>query len=57
MRKAVVRPEERPNLVIEGEDDSEGEQDLQQAQEDVVNQIVVASPVLKISGFGEINNK
>ena len=57
MRKAVVRPEERPNLVIEGEDDSEGEQDLQQAQQDVVNQIVVASPVLKISGFGEINNK
>ena len=53
----VVGSEEYPDPGVEGEDGSEGEQELQQAQEDVVNQIVVASPVLKISGMGGIHIK
>ena len=57
MRKAVVGPEERPDLGVEGEDGSQGEQELQQAQEDVVHQVVVASPVLKISGMGEMKHE
>ena len=48
MLEVVVGPEERPDLGVEGEDGSQGEQELQQAEEDVVNQIEVASPVLKI---------
>ena len=54
MLEVVVGPEECPDLGVEAEDGSEGEQELQQAQEDVVRQVVVAIPVLmKISGILE----
>ena len=58
MLEVVVGPEECQDLGVEGEDGSQGEQELQQAQEDVVRQVVVASPVLKkISGMGGIHIK
>ena len=46
MLEVVVGSEEHPDLVIEGEDGHEGEKELQGAYEDVVRQVVVASPVL-----------
>ena len=55
--EVVVGSEECPDLGVEAEDGSEGEQELQQAQEDVVHQVVVASPVLKISGMGEMKHE
>ena len=36
MLEVVVGPEECPDLGVEAEDGSQGEQELQQAQEDVV---------------------
>ena len=36
MLEVVVGPEECPDPGVEGEDGSQGEQELQQAQEDVV---------------------
>ena len=49
MLEIVVGSEEHPDLVIEGEDGREGEQELQGAQEDVVRQVVVVIPVLNMS--------
>ena len=46
MLEIVVGSEEHPDLVVEGEDGREGEQELQGAQEDVVCQVVVVIPVL-----------
>ena len=48
MLKVVVGSEEHPDLVVEGEDGREGEQELQSAQEDVVRQVVVVIPVLNM---------
>ena len=58
MPEIVVGPKKHPDLVVEGEDGCEGEQELQQAQEDVVRQVIVAIPVLKkISGMGGIHHR
>ena len=46
MLEVVVGSEKHPDLVVEGEDGREGEQELQSAQEDVVCQVVVVIPVL-----------
>ena len=46
MLEVVVGSEECPDLVVEGEDGREGEQELQRAHEDVVRQVVVVIPVL-----------
>ena len=46
MLEIVVGSEEGPDLVVEGEDGREGEQELQRAHEDVVRQVVVVIPVL-----------
>ena len=48
MLEIVVGSEEHPDLVVEGEDRREGEQELQAAQEDVVRQVVVVIPVLNM---------
>ena len=53
MLEVAVRPEEWPDPGVEAEDGREGEEELQRAQEDVVSQVVIASPVLKISGWEE----